>query len=160
MKKIIVLIAVVVLGNTVYAQSIPKWKITDLENYIENCNRPVIINFWATFCQPCLKEIPYFISQVKKHEKDSIAFLLVSLDLEDYYPDKIKNYAASKKFNVPIVWLNETNADYFCPLVDESWSGAIPASLFINNKTGYRRFFEEEITEEKLEAEIVALIKL
>ena len=64
--------------------------------------------------------------------------------------------AAAISYN--IVYLNETNADLFCPKVDEKWSGAIPASLLINNKTGYKKFFEEQIAENKLEEEIKALI--
>ena len=71
---------------------------------------------------------------------------------------EIAAFAAKHKFSSKIVYLNETNADLFCPKVDEKWSGAIPASLLINNKTGYKKFFEEQIAENKLEEEIKALI--
>jgi thiol-disulfide isomerase/thioredoxin len=117
----------------------------------------LIINFWATFCVPCIQEIPYFQKLVKKHEKDSIKLLLVSLDLHEDYA-KIEPLAAKRKFIAPIAWLNETNADYFCPKIDSVWSGAIPATLFINNKTGYRKFYEEQIKEDKLEKEIMAIL--
>ena len=117
----------------------------------------MIVSFWATFCIPCIEEIPYFQEAVKKHKKDNVTLLLVSLDLREDYT-KIKPLAAKKKFTAPIVWLNETNADYFCPKVDSSWSGAIPATLFINNKTGYRKFYEEKVKEDKLEKEIMAIL--
>ena len=146
------------LGPVCFSQGIKKVKVTELEKTIRESKTPLIINFWATFCVPCVEEIPYFQSQVKLHEQDSIKLLLVSLDLEDYYPVKIKNFAAKKKLSAPIVWLDEYNADYFCPRVDSSWSGAIPASLFINNKAGYRKFFEEQLSKEKLEKEIAALL--
>jgi hypothetical protein len=94
---------------------------------------------------------------VKKHAKDSVKLLLVSLDLHEDYP-KIKPFVAKKKFSAPVVWLNETNADYFCPKVDTSWSGAIPATLFVNNKTGYRKFYEGQVKEEKFEKEIMAIL--
>ena len=61
--------------------------------------------------------------------------------------------------NCDLVWLDETNADYFCPKVDAKWSGAIPATLFINNKTGYRKFIEEQISHDKLKLEIRALLE-
>jgi hypothetical protein len=66
-----------------------------------------------------------------------------------------------KKLNLssPVVFLNETNADVFCAAVDSSWSGAIPASLFINNSSGYRKFYEEELSKEKLDAEIRKMLK-
>jgi hypothetical protein len=83
---------------------------------------------------------------------------LVSLDLQNFYPAKIKSFAVKRKFTAPILWLDEYNADYFCPKVDTAWSGAIPASLFINNKTGYRKFFEEQLSKEKLEKEIKAIL--
>ena len=53
-----------------------------------------------------------------------------------------------------MVWLDETNADYFCPKIDSTWSGVMPATLFINNKKAIRSFFEEEMSKEKFEEEI------
>jgi hypothetical protein len=55
-------------------------------------------------------------------------------------------------------FLDETNADYFCPKVDEKWSGAIPATLFINNSKNHRKFVEEQVSEEVLEKEIQHLL--
>jgi hypothetical protein len=80
--------------------------------------------------------------------------LLVSLDLPSYYPAKVTSFAKKHNFNTNIVWLSETNADYFCPKIDKSWSGSIPATLILNPSTGYRKFFEEEISAETFEAEL------
>jgi thiol-disulfide isomerase/thioredoxin len=159
MKKLAKLFIIILLlsGLQSSAQSVAKWKIGELENYIKQSTKPVIVNFWATFCKPCVEEIPYFQKLVKKYEKEGIELLLVSLDLKDAYAN-IPSFAAKHKFNSKIVYLNETNADLFCPRIDEKWSGAIPASLFVNNKTGYKKFFEEQIPENKLEEEIKALI--
>ncbi|HSU27096.1 MAG TPA: TlpA disulfide reductase family protein [Chitinophagaceae bacterium] len=156
--KSFMICAFLLFVTVIHGQGIGKVKITELEKTIRESKRPMIINFWATFCVPCVEEIPYFQSAVKAHARDSILLILVSLDLEDYYPAKIKNFATKKKILAPIVWLDEYNADYFCPKVDSSWSGAIPASLFINNKTGYRKFFEEQLSKEKLAKEITMLI--
>jgi len=57
-----------------------------------------------------------------------------------------------------VAWLDETNADYFCPKIDAKWSGAIPATLFINNKSGYRKFMESQISHDDLKKEIRKLI--
>ena len=132
-----------------YSQEIKKIKITELENYIRQSDHPLIVNFWATFCVPCVKEIPAFQSAVEKNS--GVELLLVSLDLPGYYPEKISSFAKEKKFTAAISWLNETNADYFCPKIDRKWSGAIPSSLFVNNKTKYHRFFEKEMTGEEVE---------
>src|SRR4051812_38564470 len=153
-----IVIVLVFHFNTV-AQTIPAWKITDLEAYIQKSNTPIIINFWATFCIPCLKEIPYFEETVKTYKKDSVKILLVSLDMKEQYPKDIKAMMEKRKFASSSVWLNEIDADYFCPKVDSAWSGALPSTLFVNNKKGYHKFFEEQIPKEKLEKLIDAMIK-
>lgn len=140
------------------AQAIPKWKITSLENYIQNSNTPVIVNFWATYCVPCLEEIPYMIELTKKYSDRGVKLLLVSMDFEEMYPGKIQKFAKKRDLNAPIVWLDETNADYFCPRIDSAWSGVMPATLFFNQKTGYRSFFEEKLSREKVEEEIMRML--
>ena len=155
MTRVLIIICLSTLTIAVSAQEIKKIKITDLEKTIKESKTPLIVNFWATFCKPCLEEMPYFQELAKKNR---VSLLLVSLDLEDYYPKKIKSFAVKNKFTAPIVWLDEYNADYFCPKVDSSWSGAIPASLFLNNSTGYRKFFEDQLSKEKLKKEIMAIL--
>ena len=153
--KTLLIIVFLFFTAGVSAQDIKKIKITDLEKTIKESKTPLIVNFWATFCKPCLEEMPYFQKLAKKN---GVSLLLVSLDLEDYYPKKIKSFAVKNKFTAPIVWLDEYNADYFCPKVDSLWSGAIPASLFVNNNIGYRKFFEDQLSKEKLEKEIMAIL--
>ena len=159
MKYLFALVCLLVLTIEVNSQSIPKWKIGDLENYIKKSNSPVIINFWATFCKPCIEEIPYFHKMVKEYEKQEVKLLLVSLDMPEQFP-KIRSFAVKRKYTAPIVWLDETDADYFCPKVDVGWSCTIPSTLFINNKTGYRNFFEDQISIKQLEKEINSMLSL
>ena len=146
MKKIL-LVSLLLMGViSANSQQIAKWKITDVEKYIAAGNGDVlVINCWATFCKPCVAEIPSFIKIVDKYKSSQVKLLLVSLDLPSYYPAKIAAFAKKHQFKTKIVWLQETNADYFCPKIDSSWSVSIPATLIINTKTGYRKFFEEEI---------------
>jgi thiol-disulfide isomerase/thioredoxin len=137
---------------------VQKIKITDLESYIAASDHPVIVNFWATFCVPCVKEIPYFQSTVAHFKDQNVELVLVSLDLPDYYPEKIGDFVKKQGYTARILWLNETNADYFCPRVDPRWTGGIPSSLFINNKTHYRRFFDRQLTEPQVDLEIKEMI--
>lgn len=158
MKKHSIVGLFLLSGVFCFSQEVKKIKATELEKTIAESKTPLIVNFWATFCLPCIEEIPYFQTLVKKYEKDSVKLLLVSLDLKDDYA-KVGRFAKKRKFTAPVVWLDESNADYFCPKVDSTWSGSIPASLFINNKTGYRKFYEEQIPEQKLEKEIMAILR-
>lgn len=158
MKKYILIFFLFINSNNITGQEIPKWKITDLENYIAKSEGPVVISFWATYCLPCIKEIPIFEQVVKEHETKGVKMLLVSLDFKESYPDKISRFAKKRKFRSQITWLDETNADYFCPRVDSSWSGVMPATLFVNNKKAVRNFVEEEMPREKFEAELKKIL--
>jgi len=141
------------------AQEMKKIKITDLESYIQNSDHPLIINFWATYCVPCNQEIPYFEKRVYENKNQHVELLLVSLDLPSFFPSKISSFVKEKNYTSTVWFLNETNADYFCPRVDKNWSGGIPSTLFVNNKTHYRKFFERQLTEPQVEENIKALLK-
>lgn len=136
------------------AQSIPSWKITDVKKLMNTSDSVLVISFWATFCKPCIEEIPYLQRISNKYKEEKVKLLLVSLDLAAFYPNRIEAFAQKHNFNSQIVWLNETNADHFCPIIDESWSGVIPATLIINNRTGYRKFVEEQMKPEEFEMEL------
>ncbi len=157
-NKIILLFVFAFSLTSANAQEIKKWKVQDLEAAIKNADKPTIINFWATFCKPCMEELPYFQETAKKYDSAGVQLILVSLDLPQAYPKKISAFAAKNKIKAPIAFLDETNADLFCPRVDPNWSGAIPASLFINNKTGYKKFFEDQLSKEQVEKEIISMI--
>ncbi len=145
--------------SPIAAQDIPKWKINDLKAAIAKADKPTIFNFWATFCKPCIEEIPYFQELAKKYDSAGVQLVLISLDLSEAYPKQISSFATKYKFKSPMKFLDETNADLFCPVVDSTWSGSIPATLFVNNKTGYRKFYEEKLSKKKLESEIENMIK-
>ncbi|HEY6901294.1 MAG TPA: TlpA disulfide reductase family protein [Puia sp.] len=147
------------MGGAALGQNpVQKVKITELEAYIAKSDHPLIVNFWATFCVPCVKEIPYFQTTVAGFKDQKVELVLVSLDLPSYYPAKIADFAAKSNFTSKIIWLNETDADYFCPKVDARWSGGIPCSLFINNATHYRRFFDRQLTEPQVGLEIKRML--
>lgn len=152
--KLILISGFLLICSGVFSQKINKIKVIELDKIIKETQEPFIVNFWATYCIPCIEEIPYFEELSRKH---GVKLLLVSLDLESFYPKKIKSFAAKQKYQSPISWLDEYDADYFCPIVDPIWSGAIPASLFLNNETGFRKFIEEQVTKDELERIILAM---
>jgi thiol-disulfide isomerase/thioredoxin len=144
--------------SAVFCQEVKKMKITDVEAYIKNSDHPVVVNFWATWCAPCVEEIPYFIETVKKYNADRVELVLVSLDFPNYYPKLINDFIKKKQFSATFFWLHETNADYFCPKIDTKWDGTIPVTLLVNNKTGYRTFFNRALTDRQIELEISKLV--
>ena len=141
------------------SQTIPKWKIEDVvKSFSANNDTVYVINFWATFCKPCNEEIPDFIRLADKYKKQKVKLLLVSLDLPSYVPVRLPAFIKKNKYKTNHVWLNETNADHFCPEIDAKWSGAIPATIIVNNKTGYRKFFDDQVSAGDFEAVLKAAI--
>ena len=152
------LVLTVSFSLSVQSQSIPSWKITNLQKYINKTDSILVVNFWATFCKPCIKELPFIQSISEKLKDKGVSILLVSLDLPEDYPVAINNFAKAGRYTAPIVWLNETNADYFCPKIDQAWSGAIPSTLFINRKKGYRKLVQEQMDKDRFERELNAAL--
>lgn len=155
MKKTAFVIAFFCFAIVAAAQQIPKLKMAGVVKNFSNKNDTVyVINFWATFCKPCVAEIPGFIKIANKYKNEKVKLLLVSLDLPSFYPKRIARFAAKNNFTTNIAWLDETDADYFCPMIDKAWSGVIPATIMVNTKTGYKKFFEAELNGEEFEMEL------
>src|ERR1700761_8264381 len=114
------LMLVFALAPALAQPTIKKIKITDLEQIIAQSDHPLIVNFWATFCTPCIKEIPYFQSTIAQYKE--VELILVSLDGPAYYPARIAAFAQSHDFTAPILWLDENNAGV-CARIDPRWTG-------------------------------------
>ena len=132
--------------------------MNDLLEYIDQSDSALVVNFWATFCGPCIEEIPYFQSISNQYKNQKVKLLLVSLDFKEYYPQKIAAFAKRFGFTAEIVWLDEEKPDEFCPKIDSAWSGAMPATLFVNKANKHRKFIEAQIKPVEIEAAIKNLI--
>lgn len=157
--RIFFIVMLLLFSAAINAQEVKSVKVTELSQTIKESKTPLIVNFWATFCVPCIQEMPYFQELVRQYQSKNVSLIFVSLDLREAYPTKVNEMAKKLNLTFPVVWLNETNADYFCPKIDTSWSGGMPSSLFVNNATGYHRFFEDQLSKEKLQMEIEEMIK-
>ena len=140
------------LQLSVKAQEIRKMNIGELENYIQTRSQPAVFNFWATWCAPCIEEMPSFNKIVGQNKNIELVF--VSVDNEKAFPETIRMMVNKKKIHATVIWLNETNADVFCPRIDKKWEGSIPASLFINHKNSYRKFIESQLSPAELRKEL------
>lgn len=159
MKRIILSASILLLTTCLFAQEVKKIKITDLEEHIKNSDHPLVVSFWATWCGPCVEEIPWFQETVAKYAGHKVELVLVSLDFKKDFPASLQAFIKKKGFKATFYWLDETNADYFCPKINERWNGGIPSTLMVNNKTGYRRFFDRALTDRQVEPEIKTLLK-
>lgn len=107
-----------------------------------------MVNFWATWCQPCVEELPYFERINKEFKNQNVKVILVSLDMSKQVTTRLIPYIQKYNIQSEVVLLNDLDADTWINKVDSSWSGALPATLFYT--TEKRAFFEKSFTYESL----------
>ncbi len=126
----------------------------DLEPRLQNPNNDTvyIINFWATWCKPCVEELPYFEEITHEFKDQKIKVLLVSLDFKSKRESALIPFINKNKIKSEVVLLYEPDANSWISKVDSTWSGAIPATLFL--KKDKRKFFGNSFEKEELFNEI------
>ena len=130
-----------------------------IEKYLNfEDDKTYVINFWATWCAPCVKELPYFEKLGANYQSDKVEVILVSLDFPRHYDSKLKPFIIDKKLMSKVVVLNDVDSNTWIPKVDENWSGAIPATLIYNKSK--RQFYEQSFTYTELETELKNFLNL
>ena len=158
MIKLLVTVLFCLGGLVTQAQQADIIKLAQLQEIIQSKNEQIhVINFWATWCAPCIKELPLF--EKLGLENSDVRVTLVSMDLDlDPNPDKVYKFVARKKIQSKVVILDEKNPNDWIDKIEKSWSGALPATIIVNGKTGKRKFVEKELHEGELE-KLIAEIK-
>lgn len=157
MRKLLLILGFV-LPASMFAQQAEIVKLKQLQDHINRQTDNIkIINFWATWCAPCIKEMPLF-EKIGAERKD-VEVTLVSLDLDlNPKPETVYRFIDRKKIQSKVLILDEKDPNLWINQIEKGWSGAIPATIIINGKTGQRKFVEKELHEgdlEKLIAEIL-----
>lgn len=119
-------------------------------------DKTYVVNFWATWCAPCIKELPYF-EKLHKNYSEDVEVILVSLDFPSKYETKLKPYIINKDLKSKVVALNDVDSNTWIPKVDESWTGAIPATIIYNKNK--RQFYEKSFNYDELETEVKQFLK-
>lgn len=99
-----------------------------------------LINFWATWCAPCVKELPYFEEYIATQQGKRFKAIFVSLDFPKQIDKKLKPFIQKKPLPGDVVVLDDPDANAWIPRVDPEWSGAIPATIVYH---GDRKIFAE-----------------
>ena len=120
-------------------------------------NKTYVVNFWATWCAPCVKELPYFERINKQYKDKNVEVVLVSLDFPKHFDTKLKNFINKKQLQSELYALNDMDSNYWIPKVNKDWSGAIPATLIYNSNK--REFFEQPFEYEELERTLNKFLK-
>ncbi len=154
-KALKLCLSILLLSFYGFSQKVPILKISDLEKRIKNdSDTTYIVNFWATWCSPCVKELPDFDSISKIYSSKKVKVLLVTMDFKEDLKTKVYPFIAAKKIYSEVLLLDEVNGNYFIPKISEAWSGALPATLIINQNKKFNHFFEKKLTFEFLKSEL------
>lgn len=125
-------------------------KFPQLQELIEEPGKQVkVINFWATWCRPCIKELPYFEDLQKKHDPTNLQVYLINLDDVEKLDSRVIPFVKKQNISSTVKLLDETDYNSFIDKVDPRWSGAIPATLIIAGEE--RRFVEGELSPDELQ---------
>jgi len=128
-----------------------------LKPYLERTDdKTYVVNFWATWCAPSVKELPYFEKINKAYANQNVEVLLVSLDFPKQVDKKLIPFIKKRNLQSEVVLLDDTNENVWIPSINENWSGALPATLIYNKNN--RKFYEQSFTYEALENELKTFI--
>jgi thiol-disulfide isomerase/thioredoxin len=96
--------------------------------------RPLLVNFWATFCDPCRDEFPDLVKIDKEFRPQSLEFVTVSLDDMSDIKTTVPEFLGSMKATMPAYLLNVSDPEPAINLVDTNWRGDLPATYLYNEK--------------------------
>jgi len=149
------------INNELYSVEDIKLEIYDFNGFKKYLNQKddkvYIVNFWATWCAPCVKELPYFEKINKEYHDKNVEVILVSLDFPHLYESKLKPFIVEHDIKSKVIALDDVDMNTWIPIVNPDWSGSIPATLIYKNDKS--KFFEQPFTYETLENETLKFLK-
>jgi thiol-disulfide isomerase/thioredoxin len=111
--------------------------------------KPLLVNFWATFCDPCRDEFPDLVKIDKDYGSQSLDFITVSLDDATEIKGEVPKFLDAMKATMPAYLLDVNDPEPAINLVDRKWRGDLPATYLYNEKgeVVYRHIGRVNITE-------------
>lgn len=154
MKKLLVFVFLAWLfGSHLDAQKIPVVDFEGIEQKFQKTDDTVrVINFWATWCVPCVEEMPYFVEAENKHSEAKVKFLFMSMDLPGNLKNKVIPFVKKQGIQGDVFLLDDPDANSWINKVDNAWSGALPATVIYKGDNKY--FVEGSITLKEINNQI------
>lgn len=101
----------------------------------EQRERPLLINFWATWCDPCREEFPDLVKIDAEYRPNrAVDFITISLDDFSDIKTSVPKFLGSMKANMPAYLLNVSDPEPAIELIDKGWAGSLPATFLYNAK--------------------------
>lgn len=142
-----------------FSQEIKKLTFPELKDYFaEQKGIVLVVNFWATWCKPCVEELPAFEQANANFRKDEAKIILVSNDFPDELDSRLLPFIQKKNLKSEVIFMNEKDPNDWLPSVNPEWSGAIPATLIVDKSGKFAYFHTGQLTYEELSKLIKAYL--
>ncbi len=134
-KLVFTIVVFLCFAQSAFSQekTIVKIKPDSFLSLINKLEKPTLINFWATWCKPCIEELPYFMQLDSASNKDSLDFVFLSFDSPSDSA-RVQKFIDLKGLKGTHFLLNETDLDQFINQINTNWEGNIPYTIFINDR--------------------------
>ncbi len=130
-----------------------------LKNKIENRNGKILfVNFWATWCVPCVEEFPDLVKIYNENKDSDFEFLSVSVDLSSDIETKVKPFLNKQSADFPVVVVEEKRSDEVINLINPEWNGAVPVTV-IYDENGKRKEFISEVKDYEFFSKSIEKVK-
>lgn len=141
----------IILADKLEAQKFEFIQVPELEKILKNPeNKLYVVNFWATWCPPCVKEFPYFQKLAKEYDPEKVEFIMISLDFRSDLESKLIPFLEKNNVTVDVALMTDLDYNSWIDKVDPSWQGEIPSTLIFNNSRKVRLFHPGELDEQGL----------
>lgn len=139
-------IVLLALCSSLTAQSYVKVSVFQLEELIRQKNDTTyVINFFASWCAPCIQELPELQAFAREHASEKVRLVYVSLDFEEDAEEALLPLLRKFEITQP-VWLLAETGNRWITRIDKQWSGSIPATLVFNGNQKKRQFTAQRVT--------------
>lgn len=159
MKKHLLILILALSVSVIKAQDIPVYEsFQDYSHLLEKENDTTyVVNYWATYCAPCVKEMPAFRKIENEYADRPVKIILTSLDFSGKVLKRVRSFMERHQVRSQVVVLDDPDANAWIDRVSPQWSGALPATVIYNKHS--RKFHEGVITYEELKSIIESKIK-
>ena len=159
MKKYLAILIFMFLVSGASSQNIPVYdSFEEFQSLLQrNNDSTYIINFWATYCAPCIKEMPVFRKLEEKYKNKPVKIVLTSLDFGKNVKERVRGFMKQHNIRSKVVILDDPDGNSWINKVSENWSGALPGTLIYNKHS--RKFFEKTFTYNELQTIVQSKLK-
>ena len=116
-----------------------------------------LVNFWATWCKPCVEELPYIEALHEDLADQKKKIILVSLDWPKDMDGRVKPFVKDHQLKSDVVMLTDDKMDAWIRKVNEDWDGAIPATIMMYH--GKAEFHVGKFSQEGLKEAVDKMLK-